>query len=94
VDAFGDIFVAVPYRNDPTRLKKGYLMGNISEIPPLPANATEKQKKAYNNYMEKVFAPRFARLPDMEKIYNSPEPPAAPPKYLSDPRLERVPRGK
>lgn len=47
VDKDGAIFVAVPYKNNPDRVKKAYYMGQIQDIPPLPKGATEKQKKAW-----------------------------------------------
>jgi hypothetical protein len=56
VDKNGDIFVVVRGKDDPRRVKKAYLVGNMDEVPPLPANPTEKDKKAQREAMEKTFA--------------------------------------
>ena len=76
VDKDGSIFVTVPYKNNPERVKKAYYMGDIRDIPALPEKATPAQKKAWEKYMVKTFGPRFARLPNLEKLYNAPEPPS------------------
>ena len=59
VDKNGDIFVVVRGKDDPRRVKKAYLVGNMDEVPPLPANPTEKDKKAQREAMEKTFAGAF-----------------------------------
>ena len=79
VDKDGAIFVTVPYKNNPERVKRAYYMGQIQDIPPLPKDATKAQKKAWEKYMVKTFGPRFERLPNLEKIYNAPEPAATMP---------------
>lgn len=79
VDRDGAIFVTVPYKNNPERVKKAYYIGQIQEVPPLPDNPTQAQKKAWEKAVYKKFESRFSRLPDLKKIYDAPEPPAAPP---------------
>ena len=74
VDKNGDVFVVVRGKDDPRRVKKAYLVGNMDEVPPLPANPTEKDKKAQREAMEKTFGQRLNRLPSMKKIYDAPDP--------------------
>ena len=44
VDKEGRIWVVVRYKNNPERVKKAFYIGDSRDIPPLPKNATEKQK--------------------------------------------------
>jgi len=73
VDKDGLIWVTVPFKNNPERVKVAYMMGSMSEVPTLKDGATPGEIKAYRRYMTKTFKPRFDRLPNLQKIYDAPE---------------------
>jgi hypothetical protein len=74
VDNEGRIWVVVRYKNNPERVKAAWLIGDSKDLPPLPKNPTDKQVKQWNDYAKKKFGPAFAKLPDLKKIYDAPEP--------------------
>ena len=62
------LYIVVPDRNDPDKIKFRARMGNIDTLPRLPQNPTPKQQKAYDKDMAKINA-KYARLPDLERVY-------------------------
>lgn len=74
VDKEGRIWVVVRYKNNPERVKKAFYIGDSRDIPPLPRNATEKQKAQWTALVERRFGPEFAKLPNLKAIYDAPEP--------------------
>ena len=74
VDKEGRIWVVVRYKNNPERVKKAFYIGDSRDIPPLPKNATEKQKAKWKALVERKFGPEFKKLPDLTAIYDAPEP--------------------
>lgn len=70
VTSDGTVWVVVPDKNDPGKIKAKFRMGNISGVPKLPKNPTKEQQRMYDAKMAKI-QKAFDRLPDLEKIYNS-----------------------
>ena len=75
VDGDGQIWVVVRYKNNPERVKQAWYIGDSRDLPPLPKNPSAKQVKQWNELARKRFGPAFAKLPDMQKVYDAPEPP-------------------
>jgi len=74
VDKDGAIWVVVRYKNNPERVKQAWYIGQSQDMPPLPRNATEKQIKQWNELLKAKFGPAFAKIPDLQKVYDAPEP--------------------
>lgn len=75
VDGDGQIWVAVRYKNNPERVKQAWYIGDSRDLPPLPKNPSAKQVKQWNELARKRFGPAFEKLPDLQKVYDAPEPP-------------------
>lgn len=75
VDGDGQIWVVVRYKNNPGRVKQAWYIGDSRDLPPLPKNPSAKQVKQWNDLARKRFGPAFDKLPDLQKVYDAPEPP-------------------
>lgn len=74
VDKDGSIWVVVRYKNNPERVKTAFYIGQSDSLPPLPRDASAKQRDAWEKEVKRQFGPVFAKLPDMREIYDAPEP--------------------